>query len=488
MLKLKFNRCAKYFIPLSFALSMGAEAATTSADITRFVGDTNYTTNIFDLTTKSGLTGAPKNQPWSGSYWPLHEGSIANPYDQNSRAWLNFVTRLVFVSVDTAEKNFQSRMSKIRTDIDHLSAKTIDRMAPSEKYDLYLGDRDFSLTTSIWQSLGEEFKAAGTVADWEGSCQGWTAAASFSPRPSKAIQILSLDGKYLIPFYPDDLKALDTLLWANSLIQDHTTLQGMRCSNAKPTFDKSTGRITDINCVGVDPGNFHISVLEMIGVRKTPFIVDRSNNTEVWNQPVAGYELKYFNPTTGDDAPLAKAVVTRASYQDPYANFRNANAVSIVGVKLSLKYSSETIPSHQKRDDKSHDKIKSLELTYDLELDADSNVVGGEWRDSVDNSPTDASTAQDSGDSATIPKFPSFIWNFQDKNPVAMSIADIDLAAGDVTTLDHASLITASKKAAAFRYNDYRYDASGNAVLARAELKPQPLQRVVKYLVDQSNK
>ena len=477
-------------LPFTLTLSSLAMAQTTqlaptlppeaqATDVlTQFIGDANYTKNVFDLSTKAGTTGAPAVQPWSGSYWPLHDGSIANPYDEHGLDFLNFVSRLVLVPVSISEKHYEDRMSKIRSSIDKLDAQTIDQMAPSEKYDLYIGDHDFSLTAEVWQSVMEQLKHVGHIADWEGSCQGWTTAASFSPRPGKAIKVMSLDGKYLIPFYPDDLKALSTLLWANSLIQDYTVFQGQRCGLSDPNYDPSTGHVTDQGCAGVNPGNFHVTVLEMIGARKQHFIVDRSNSTQVWNQPIAGYDLKYFNPSTNAEGALADSVVKTSDYQDPYKNFRTASTVAVVGVHMTLKYVSETLPGHNATDDSSKDNIKNLDLIYDLELDANSQIVGGEWRET--SSDRDPNTGE-----ASIPTFPSFIWKFQTATPMAMSIADADLPMTALNTVDQATLIAASKKAAAFRYNDYKV-VNGVETFDRAELKPQPLQKVVSTLVNLS--
>ena len=343
----------------------------------------------------------------------------------------------------------------------------------------------------------EENSRNGSVKLWEGSCQGWTAAASFSPRPKHPIQVMSLDGKYLIPFYPDDLKALETLLWANSLIQDHTVMQGMRCQSRNPSFNQSNGHVEDLTCEGVDPSAFHTSVLEIVGARKSTFIINRKNNQQVWNQPIAGYELHYFNPISGDQSELNDAIVPRSSYSDPFSQYRNANAKSIVGVEMKLKYISETRPDHRSHDDESKDNIKSLNLRYDLELDENQKIVGGEWRnaedpdvpssDNSDDSSSDSeNTASSDEQNADIPTYPGFIWKFESDTPYAFSIADGDIVETNANQANIESVIAASKKAAQFHYNHYQYDSSGNSTVSFQELKPQPLEKVLRTLIDQS--
>jgi hypothetical protein len=465
-----------FSLPSAFASSNSA-GATDPTLLATFIGDTNLSAQIFDLNQKAGTTGHPAHQPWSGSYWPLHAGSIANPYDEGGAGWFNNKARLIF-GVKANYRHFENRMEKIRAHVDSLDTKTIDDMAPSEKYDLYLGDHDFSLTHSVWQSVMEQQKFIGHVGLWEGTCHGWATASMHEDRPEKAIEVMSLDGKYLIPFYPDDLKGLATLLWGNSLIQDHTVAQGMRCQSKNPDYDPKNGKVLNMTCQGVNAGDFHTTILEMVGVRKQSLVVNRTNNTQVWNQPVAGYELKYFNPQTNEEGSLESSIVDRSGYRDPFLNYRAANAKSIVGVNMVLLYSAENDPDHKKTDTEKEDKIKRLKLHYDLELDADHKIVGGEWRGAEE-------LDQNSGDESNvnIPKYPGFIWKFASTNPTAFSIADNDIQGDDPTATDRASLIQASKKASQFRYIVYRNKKDGTRYVHREELRPQPLGKVVNALI-----
>jgi hypothetical protein len=462
--------------------------------VTSFIGDTNFTTNIFDLTTKAGLVAQPAIQPWSGTFWPLRSGSTANPYAAGSGSgvfnWLSFKMRQLW-GPTAALNRFHRRIADIQDQISKggLSADTIDKMAPSEKYDLFLGDANFSFTNAEWESMDEQNKYIGNIAFWEGSCHGWATAAIYEPRPSKVVNIPSLDGKYSIPFYPDDLKALATRLWANSLIQNEVVREGARCTEKDPNIDPRLGKVLDDACEGVNPADFHVTVLEMVGDRKQSFVVNRSNTQQVWNQPVAGYELTYFNPITDKEADLNEAVVPYVTYADPYVQFRVAGTVSIVGVEMKLHYISETTPSHAKTNDESNDNIKTLNLRYDLALDANNKIIGGEWRDSTDPNVDDSTNtdAEFDDQSASIPKFPGFLWKFNVQNPMAYSVKDADIPGNDITKVDRAALVAASNGAANFRLNWYNYDANGNATtIKRQELRPQPLSKVVNALITQS--
>lgn len=449
-----------------------AQAAEASGRVGEFIGDENYTTQIFELAQKAGLKGAAKDQPWSGSYWPLHSGSIANPYNENNGAWWNNTFRKL-KSVDGNGRHFEKRLVEIRSKWKELPQDLIDEMAPSEKYDLFLGDYDFTLTRSIWISLYEQKDRIGKLALWEGSCHGWATASSYVERPKNLIRVMSLDGRYLIPFYPDDLKALATLLWANSLIQDHTTVLGQRCNTRNPEFDDSNGKVLSEACQGVNPADLHVSLLEMMGARKQSFIVNRTNNTQVWNQPIASYEMKFFNLVTGNEGNLKDVILARGQYADPFHAYRSGRSVAVVGVDLTVKYTSERNPTHRKTDKPGNDKIKKLHVRYDLELDGQSKIVGGEWISS-DDTPSDDNDDNEGG--IQPPKYPGFIWKFMTAQPVAYSVGDYDLTGDDVTMMSLPAVLAASTKASKFVYKVY-------SPKERTERRPQPLAKIVNQLV-----
>lgn len=470
-------------LALSIAFIQAMPAASLASEgtgrVEEFIGDHNTTANVFELALRAGDKSAVAVQPWSGSYWPLHSGSVANPYNEAGAAWLQNTTRKL-KGVSGNYKHFEKRLFNLRKNIKKLSEETLNELAPSEKYDLYIGDYDFTFTRAVWESLMAQFARIGKLALWEGSCQGWATSSIYVPRPKNFIRVPSLDGKYLIPFYPDDLKALATVLWANSLVQDHTVLLGNRCKVRNPEFDNSNGKVLSETCAGVNPGDLHRILLEMTGVRKQSFIVNRVNNTQVWNQPIVSYELKYFNLVTGREGELRDSIVARAQYQDPFRNYRSGLASSLVGVALKIRYAAERGPKHRKQDSPEVDKIKTLSVHYDLELDPYNNIVGGEWISSEaeggnNNDPDDEETG-----SAQPPPYPGFIWKFSTEHPVAFSIADADLPGDDPRKMDHMALLEASAKASAFRYRVF--DRSG-----RNELRPQPISKVVNTLIQMSH-
>ena len=421
-----------------------------------------------------------KEQPWSGSYWPLYQGGPARPYAERGYNHKRFGDNF---------SDFQDRLGDLArySSRGRFSARDLDRLSPTEKYDLYLGDSNFTLSRAVWASLDESDKSRKKkIETWEGMCHGWSPAAAYSKRPTHPITVPSLDGRFQLNFYPDDIKALATLLWANSLIQDDAVVEGIRCKTNYPDRDRMSGKVTTLRCKGVNPGVFHLSMLGMIGQKHSSFVINRNNDQEVWNQPVAGYKFYYFNTKTGVSGNLANSVIELKSFNDPFVAFRSPKSVYLVGVDMVIDYTSETNPSHQDTDGPANDNVEQLHVRYDLELDKDYNVLGGEWVDE---------DGAYGANSRYIPNYPAFMWRFHSENPYASSVVDAKLAALAPDAVNSSSLVPLSAEASSFRYIRYAidedgeldrmlYDAAGNAIVAGNELRPQPIARIVNQLQD----
>ncbi len=370
----------------------------------------NYISNIYEME-RRGLNNAnTKIQPWGGSFWPLYQGMVGNTYQDKD--YSTFIFSLARnLDWGTNVKSYKKRAEKVHPKIYELSEEELSELAPSEKYDIALGDTTFDLTNRVWayaEKWGNEKKwgflsaialpdgyripkANKFMALWEGICHGWAVAAGHSPRPEKTVFVTLPNGKRM-PFYPNDIKALISLMWANSTIQSNVIFEGNRCNKKSPDKDKF-GRYIDVEkdrddsvllprCADVHPGIMHVSMVNILGVEGRSFVVDHNPEAAIANQPVSGYELVYFNPKTGKEGSLASAVISRRDYgsKDPYAENRNAEATHIVGVQTKMKYVDWEYPKKKETNFQSDDKIKVFEFNYDLELDAKGKIVGGQWR------------------------------------------------------------------------------------------------------------
>lgn len=306
--------------------------------------------------------------PWSDWYWPIYQGILGARYNDkdfplSSQDWKEKYDYVV----QNPASAFASR-----------SPDAINQLSPSEKYDRLIGDPEGHLTQAMWDEGERYYDQSGKVELWMGICHGWAPAAYMLPRPATAIQVLAADGQTMITFYPSDLKALGSLVWAKGA--PSVRFIGGRCNDKKPQTDE-LGRVVSQQCFDTNPGTFHLALVNQIGLRERSFILDATFDYEVWNQPICSYSYTYFNPQTRKPArTLAEAKVARSSFpSDRFAKHRSAKATHLVGIGLELSYVAETMPSSDPHDTQTNDYQRVVEYTYDLELDASGRILGGEW-------------------------------------------------------------------------------------------------------------
>jgi hypothetical protein len=323
---------------------------------------------------KSGLSSARLAEtPWSDHYWAFYSGELAYRYadkrlGKRSKNWLKYWTFAqehdfieIFKTGDLAQ---------------------IELLSPSEKYDMLVGDMNGSLTAANWADGKSFYDSVGKVEDWMGLCHGWAVASYMIPRPAHAIDLVAADGGTMITFYPSDIKGLATQLWAKG--QNNNRFAGGRCNDKRPRRARN-GRLLSEECFDTNPGTWHLSVVNQIGVSQRSFVIDSTYDYEVWNQPVYSYQYSYFNPQTLEPvATLAEAAVKMGEFtQDRFGRFRSPDAVAVVGIAMDLAYVIETDPNHEKFDSPAKDKLQIVQYLYDLELDRDGEIIGGEWYESA---------------------------------------------------------------------------------------------------------
>ena len=57
--------------------------------------------------------------------------------------------------------------------------------------------------------------------------------------------------------------------------------------------------MTRPECEDTNPGAFHVVLTNFIGRLNRSFIIDKTRDLEVWNQPVYSYESKILKETDG---------------------------------------------------------------------------------------------------------------------------------------------------------------------------------------------
>lgn len=306
--------------------------------------------------------------PWSDHYWAIYSGQLAfryaDPKLEKSESWHKY--------------HAYSEKNDFMTIFKSGDLEAIDLLSPAEKYDLLVGDAQGSLTQSNWEDGAGYYKTTGKVEDWMGICHGWAPASYMVARPKHTIELVAADGRTMLNFYPSDIKGLASLLWAKG--QNESRFSGARCSDKNPERD-SNGRVISDECFDTNPATWHLSVVNQIGVSRRSFVIDATYDYEVWNQPVYSYEYSYFNPQTREEVKsLRQAAIPIEKFtEDKFGKYRAKNTATVVGIAMDVTYVMETSPTHAVTDSPEQDSVKSVRYLYDLELDEDENVIGGEW-------------------------------------------------------------------------------------------------------------
>ncbi|MFT6632795.1 MAG: hypothetical protein ACJAS4_002760 [Bacteriovoracaceae bacterium] len=327
--------------------------------------------NVFSMEDFGLREGSAEIKPWSDWYWPIAVGQLSYRYADNNmkNAFSNSGLEGEKMWSFMQEWHAKSENSPLLTDINLLS--------PAEKYDILVGDSNFTLTNFMLKRPGD-FSQKGKVATWMGICHGWSPASYMLPRPVKEVIITAADGVTDITFRPTDLKALGSQLWAAGA--QSTKMVGGRCNIKNPKTDRN-GRILDQNCFDNNPGTWHTTIVNQLGKNKLSFVMDATYDIEVWNHPVTSYSYSYFNPESMEEYnTLKEAIVSIRDFRtDKFKKYRSKEASAVVGIKMEVEYLVETMPNTFSYDESTLDAHNRAYYVYDLELDTNYNIVGGEW-------------------------------------------------------------------------------------------------------------
>lgn len=292
---------------------------------------------------------------WSGYYWPNYVGGLGFRY--NDRYFP------------------KGKYGKSRRYIRSKPSSTIPNslLSPSEKYDIVMGispEEASSLTSRQWTLGKAEFEETGKVETWQGICNGWAAAAINFPAPKHSVAVPSSRGD--IVFEPEDIKALGSLLYATGKFE--SVFNGFRCFTDEPDRGDND-RVLTPECFDINPADWHLIVTHRLGMMKQPFIIDYVNSKEVWNKPVVGYSLRYFDiKSRGRKSDSYRDIIRPAKKVRIFRSYRNPKSAYIVGVHMSTK-----LLFGANEDSRVGQTFKTVEYSYLLELDEAHNIIGGEW-------------------------------------------------------------------------------------------------------------
>lgn len=305
-------------------------------------------------------------EPWADKSWHMDSGLLA---ERNSGWRWGWSSKYKYAVKNSTQKVLKENDFNKR-------AALIDKLSVAEKYDLLVGDNQGSLTKAQW-AQGEIYYRDGTLASWMGICEGSAAASVSYPEPQTYVDLRSPQGDP-IRFHILEIKGLASLLWSSYNVKIETA--GTRCDTSHPK--RNHGVVVDEDCFNANPATLHIALLNYLGLQHRPIFINRMTSNQVWNVPVIGYKIRYFNVAKGSkqEDRLENAISPLSSIRnDNYKNYRSPQATQVVGVNITLNITADTTNS---RDSMVKSNVKNLSYQYELELDSNGQIVGGEWNSS----------------------------------------------------------------------------------------------------------
>jgi hypothetical protein len=369
-------------------LSAEKSAYLDNDDVSDLVGDWIDDARLVRDLTRLPRAATAARIPWSDDYWRMRWGGLSYRYESDAE-YPTYREAVAAYAQPSAWRRL-GRPDSART------RAVVTTWSPAEKYDIATGDvAAFSLTNEQ-KSQGEGALVRGNVPDWYGICDGWAAASLSVPRPERPLTSRGAQGA-AVQWYPADVRALSSLAWARGSYRAVSI--GSRCNAVAPETYPN-GRLSSQSCFDNNPAAFTLALGNLIGGVRQSFIMESSFDAEVWNQPVIGYELVYFNPLAPDrrstdwsavavpydaafkavdrfQSPLTRGVRRRGVYDDGAVQ-------KVVGVIAYVTYLSEYIPWADPTP--AEDERLTVAYTYDLELSPRNGrlvVTGGEWQSNI---------------------------------------------------------------------------------------------------------
>jgi hypothetical protein len=308
-----------------------------------------------------GLTQAQvREEPWSGWYWSFDRGGLAFRYAD-------------------AEFPRKENWGKVRSYIEaKMGLGHVSDFSPAEKYDLLVGDPQFTLTRTMIKNASHQ-AVKGVIEPWIGFCTGLAAASVSFARPERSVRLLAQDGITVIEFRPDDIKALGALLWSKGVYPFRVA--GKTCSEEPVVRDPANDRPLDKSCRETNPATLHLTMVNQIGVSGRPPIIDADPGYQIWNHAVKSYSYSYFHPLTQAKVDLlsqARTPIEEMS-KDPFRGTRAPGTRWIVGVEMEVEFFYVSEPERRDQDSADRDVIRKPVYRYELELDIEGRIIGGEW-------------------------------------------------------------------------------------------------------------
>ena len=285
--------------------------------------------------------------PWSGDYLAHRYGGPSARYGDMDTRYKPYP-----ISVNMYHQPGDYLANKDRPDFSDYVNKYY---SPAEKYDLYVGDYEFTLTRTA-KYYGRKFNGGGDFSSWMGLCHGLSPASYMVPTPINAVTVIGADGKTKIRFLPDDIKALATTWWGNV---------------------KFKNRLTGKRYFPINAASFLIIYGNQIGRFRKNICVEPYADAEIWNFGAVSYEMKYYNLNTGKEGLYTDSKIAVNQSRPDIASAASEGATNVIGVKMTISYAKDyrakhTTPAQTMKEDKSN-------YSMAIYVDDKDLIKGGVW-------------------------------------------------------------------------------------------------------------
>ncbi|MCB9254919.1 MAG: hypothetical protein H6617_09575 [Bdellovibrionaceae bacterium] len=382
-----------------------AEANDDVADLTATWMDSSEVDRTMDFI-ESKKKGETKLPLWSDDYWSISGGITSSRYAEgfetntNEANWRKNVGSYAQPGTETGQKA-SKRLEWTALWDEFGNARGISRLiqpwSPAEKLDVSSGDTDFTLTNEQ-KGEGGPLEKNGEVETWMGICHGWAAASIMTPPAETRVTLEGAKGVD-VRWNPHDISAMQQLAWANGAtveysngrwVRSESNYVGGRC-NVKDARTNKAGRLVNQECFDNNPATFLLALSNMIGKKGLSFVMDKTFDYEVWNQPVHSYSITFFNPlkkrkrcSKWEDCAVDynrqfkrkdRFKATRGKRNPRNGRYDDSSIEKVVGFVVSVQYVSESWPTV---DGKPSDAILvRVNYTGDLEIEKGSTLPGG---------------------------------------------------------------------------------------------------------------
>jgi hypothetical protein len=348
--------------------------------------------NFKTLSSPEYRKAAFKDAPWPSSYWPIYADGINARWDQSQKS----PAEKYALGFGLDPKNFMDKVSKNNG---ILSQKTRRKCKQTSDCD--------SLKDGSFCGIRAGETSGFCIPGWFGICHAWAPAAILEAEPKCAVT------RGNVTFQPFDIKALLTQVYDGAEIT--TVFTGARFNGPDDPADLDQyGRYKDAARRDIGPGFFHIAITNIMARFKKSFVVDVTAGAQVWNQPVRNYDVVEMKEMDMTEASLQ-------FFKTPSYPF-NPDAKSLAYVKTNFFWIVESGDDGPLVATGRVDAFtQSAAYEYLLELDADKNIIGGEWVNEARY------------------EHPDFLW-FPASKPPANTVTSIGLKYSDVEKLLEDSL------------------------------------------------